>query len=74
MSFPLSVVDAEVQDCGLQFHSLLSEHMFDLLALGILILRKSFLGGEFTRAFYLKEVTKPLLEEKTAHMVSTFQL
>ena len=74
MGFPLSAVDAEEQDYGLQFHPLLSEHIFDFLALGVLNLRKSFLGGEFTRAFYLKEVTKPLLEEKIAHMVLTFHI
>ena len=74
MSFPLSAVDAEMQSYGVQFHPFLSEHIFDFLALGVLNLRKSFLGGEFTRAIYLKEFTKPLLEEKTAHMVLTFQL
>ena len=74
MIFALSAVGAEVQDYGLPFHLLLSVYMFDLLALGVLNLRKSFSGGEFTRAIYLKEVKNLYSEEKTAHMVSTFQL
>ena len=64
MGFPLSAVDAEMQSYGLQFHPLLSEHMFELLAPGVLNLRKSFLGEEFTRAIYLKEVKNLLSEEK----------
>ena len=72
--FALSAVSAGMQDYGLPFHPLLSGYMFDLLALGVLNLRKSLSGGEFTRAIYLKEVKNLYSEEKTAHMVSTFQL
>ena len=41
---------------------------------GVLNLRKSFSGGEFTRPIYLKKVKNLYSEEKTAHMVLTFQL
>ena len=64
MVFVLSAVGAGVQNYRLPFHPLLSACMFKLPALGVLNLRKSISGGEFTRAIYLKEVKNLLSEEK----------
>ena len=71
MLFALSALGTGSQDYGLPFHLLLSEYMFDLLALGVLNLRKFFSGGEFTRAIFSRSLYS---EEKAAHMVLTFQL
>ena len=77
MNFSLSAVDAEVQDYGLPFHPLLSdsegyhENIIEFLMLGVLNLRKFFLGGKFTRANFCRNLYS---EEKAAHMILTFQL
>ena len=72
MSFPLSAVDAEVQDYGLQFHSLLS-HVWPSGA-GSPDSKKVLPGRRVHQSNLFKEVTKPLLEEKIAHMVLTFHI
>ena len=77
MLFALSAGGTGSQDYGLPFHTLLSdseghcENIIDLLALGVLNLRKSFLGGKFTRANFCRNLYS---EEKAAHMILTFQL
>ena len=76
MLFPLSALDTEGQDYVLLFHPRLSvseghrENMIDLLALGVLNLRKFFLGGKFTRANFCRNLYS---EQKAAHMILTFQ-
>ena len=77
MLFALSALGTGRQDDGLPFHPLLSdseghlENIIDLLALGVLNLRKSFLGGKFTRANFCRNLYS---EEKAAHRILTFQL
>ena len=75
MLLPLSALSTEDQDDGLPFHELLSdseehrENIIALVALGVLNLRKSFSGEEFTRAIYLEEEKNLYSDKRTAHMV-----
>ena len=76
MLFDLLALGTGSQDYGLPFHPLLSdseghhENIIEFLVLGVLNLRKFFLGGKFTRANFCRNLYS---EQKAAHMILTFQ-